>query len=264
MAVPPIIDPATFEAVQQLMNDYKKTNPGRRKHEYLFLAGRLRCAGCGHSMSGYYDGRKASRFYQCTSSRNDPQKRCYTRVKAEHVETFVWMVVHETVLDEPEAFRRKLQDRLTTVAQCQAVTKQGLDTIEHSIEKCRQRLRRFQDLYANECLTMEEFNERKAEIDREVASLKKFQVEMQGEIDRTQAQYEDIAAAMAFVKDVSDSVVSLQNLSEQRKVPELLGVQVRYHNGEINIQMQLYLKDNTHEHLATSGFSSTLSISGRG
>jgi site-specific DNA recombinase len=264
MVVPPIIDPATFEAVQHLMNDHKKTNPRRRKHEYLFLAGRLRCGACGHSLSGYYDGRKATRFYQCTSSRNDPQKRCYTRVKAEHVETFVWMVVHDTVLDEPDAFRRKLQDRLTTIAQSQAVTKQDLDTIEHGIERCRQRLRRFQDLYANEGLTLEEFKERRAEIDGEIASLKKFQAEMQAEIHRAERQHEDISAAVAFVNGVSNSVVSIQDLAEQRKVLELLGVRATYHNGEINIQMRLYLKDDPYEHLATSGLPSTLLLLGRG
>jgi site-specific DNA recombinase len=56
MACPAIIDQPTWDAVQALLDQGKTTSPRRRKYEYLFLGGRLRCGRCGNGMSGFFDG----------------------------------------------------------------------------------------------------------------------------------------------------------------------------------------------------------------
>jgi site-specific DNA recombinase len=66
--VDPIIDTATFEAAQRALQRHKAVATRNRKHEYLFVAGRLRCGRCGRSMRGFWR-RGDVRYYMCSSIR---------------------------------------------------------------------------------------------------------------------------------------------------------------------------------------------------
>ena len=66
--VPTLIDEATFAAVQAQLQRNAALGQRRRKYEYLFLAGRLRCGRCGSAMSGF-NTPKGQRRYRCLRPR---------------------------------------------------------------------------------------------------------------------------------------------------------------------------------------------------
>jgi site-specific DNA recombinase len=100
--VPPIIDQATFQAVQQRLSLAQQRSQRNRKHFYLLGGGRLVCQ-CGHRMSGTASpparpGQPHRRYYRCLSNRRDAVTPCtLPRINADHLEQVVWRWL-ETVL----------------------------------------------------------------------------------------------------------------------------------------------------------------------
>src|SRR5262249_6708773 len=72
--VPPIIDPATFQAAQAQIQRNVQQSRRNRKLEYLFVGGRLRCGHCGRGMPGHSNVRGIKR-YRCS---NHPYQRYTT------------------------------------------------------------------------------------------------------------------------------------------------------------------------------------------
>jgi site-specific DNA recombinase len=244
MACPEIIDKEKFESVQLLMNNHKKTNPRSRKWEYLFLMGRLKCGSCGYGMSGYYNKKRQARISKCSRMNNETTSHCGASVTADTIEEFAWMVVHENVISEPETVIKKLTDRITTVTQQQPVVEADIALMDDGIAKKKQRLRRFQELYADESLTLQEFRERKAEIDRDIASMERVKNEMLGMIGQAKKQQEDLAMATSYVESVSHDAMNIQGIPERRRILELLGVQVAYDHGGTKVSLLLWLPED--------------------
>jgi site-specific DNA recombinase len=100
--IPPIIDQATFQAVQQRLSLAQQRSQRNRKHFYLLGGGRLMCQ-CGHRMSGTASpparaGQPHRRYYRCLSNRRDAVEPCtLPRINADHLEQMVWRWL-ETVL----------------------------------------------------------------------------------------------------------------------------------------------------------------------
>src|SRR5262249_40347369 len=65
VSVPPIIDTETFEAAQARLARNKIQAKRNRKHDYLFIGGRLRCGQCGCAMHGATNQYDYS-DYRCT------------------------------------------------------------------------------------------------------------------------------------------------------------------------------------------------------
>src|SRR5712691_7235244 len=92
ISIPALIDEATFQAVQAQLQRNAALGQRRRKYEYLFLGGRLRCGRCGRAMSGYSTP-QGKRRYRCSRPRwqigeNDPPL-CGGSVYADILETQV-------------------------------------------------------------------------------------------------------------------------------------------------------------------------------
>ena len=66
ITIPQIIDPDTFARAHVQIAKNAAANNRSRKHEYLFLRGRLRCGYCGFSIGGFMS-RGKSRRYECQS-----------------------------------------------------------------------------------------------------------------------------------------------------------------------------------------------------
>jgi site-specific DNA recombinase len=62
--VPPVIAPQVWEAAQRLRVENRREARRNRKHEYLFVGGRLRCGQCGRAMTGEINGYSRAR-YRC-------------------------------------------------------------------------------------------------------------------------------------------------------------------------------------------------------
>jgi site-specific DNA recombinase len=69
IAIPAIIDDATFRDVQRQLGTNKATSRRNRKYNYLLSGGRLRCGRCGRAMTGR-TSRGKFRYYRYVSWAN--------------------------------------------------------------------------------------------------------------------------------------------------------------------------------------------------
>jgi site-specific DNA recombinase len=88
-----IVSQETWEAAQRRVEINVMLQRRRQKHEYL-LSGFLRCTGCGSTMGGHIDIRRADRSYHC-NNQNKPKWyfRCPNaeiKLKADKAEREVW------------------------------------------------------------------------------------------------------------------------------------------------------------------------------
>jgi site-specific DNA recombinase len=169
--VPAIIAEELFLAVQQKIAQNKALSKRNRKHEYLFLAGRLRCGRCGGGMSGYsaHDRRR----YRCLSQvwhPSSPQAFCRGQVLAEAVEGPVWQVV-ERILNDPAVIVQELERRRRTSRETEHEAMLEMKVIHSAMSKLDRELRQWEHAYANAVLTLDEFKIYKLDIQERRAML---------------------------------------------------------------------------------------------
>ncbi len=90
IAVPAIIDAATFDTAQRQLDRNREVSPRNQKRVYLLSGRRLLCGRCGRVMVGgaYPSAHGMTRRYRCSSLSHimDPDGRCYGQLKADDVE----------------------------------------------------------------------------------------------------------------------------------------------------------------------------------
>lgn len=103
VAVPALVDPATWKAVQERRARNRRGTP-RTKREYL-LVGHLACGECGYSMAAltaHVDGRTYM-YYECPNGKKTHNyiRPCTMRRRwrVETLDTLAWDWVHEILLD---------------------------------------------------------------------------------------------------------------------------------------------------------------------
>jgi hypothetical protein len=69
VAVPPIIDQKEFDDAQAQIRRNSQHSKRNRKHEYLLIGGRLRCAQCGCAMAGWRMSGRQPRYRCCRGNR---------------------------------------------------------------------------------------------------------------------------------------------------------------------------------------------------
>jgi hypothetical protein len=171
MQVPAIITEELFLAVQQKIAQNKALSKRNRKHEYLFLAGRLRCGRCGRGMSGYsaHDRRR----YRCLSQvwhPSSPQVLCRGQVLEEAVEGPVWQAV-ERILNDPTVIVQELERRRSATRQTEHEAMREMKVIHSAMSKLDRELRQWEHAYANAVLTLDEFKTYKLDIQKRRAML---------------------------------------------------------------------------------------------
>lgn len=114
--VPPIVDDATWYAVQAVIDSHKTHRKREDKHDYL-LKGLVRCDVCGQSYRGSNSkhGRTKSYFYyrHSISNRLSGQPQCpgFKLFRADKLEAIVWQDI-ERLLHDPASFLGRLRSRL--------------------------------------------------------------------------------------------------------------------------------------------------------
>src|SRR2546422_5410397 len=116
VAVPPIVDIATFEAAHALMAQNKRTSKRNRKNDYLLTNGRLRCGQCGRAMVGETRPNRHPR-YRCGKKGYHDLEGTHTArsVVQGEVDALVWTAV-ERVLNDPALISAELERRRDTTA----------------------------------------------------------------------------------------------------------------------------------------------------
>jgi len=165
---PKIIDEKVFKVAQEIR--LKKFKPfGKSKYFYL-LSGLVRCALCGSTFTGSYNGSpKKYTYYRCTDRRKrfpNPQ-HCRTKhMRADRIEPGVWSTVIEAVTDE-----RILSSHILQLAD--KTVEGGSSLKERKEELIRQKeclvfkKKRLDDLYFRGLKSIEEYEKQIGEFQAE-------------------------------------------------------------------------------------------------
>jgi site-specific DNA recombinase len=167
LAVPAIVEPAVFAAVQeQLQENRRQARQSRRGARYL-LQGLRQCQHCGYAFYGKplspsaRKGRpRAYAYSRCIGTdayRFGGHRLCSnTQVRTDRLELAVWQEVC-ALLAHPERLAQEFPRRLHTDGHGQ---QQERTALEHQVSKLRQGLARLIDSYAEGLIEKQEFEPR--------------------------------------------------------------------------------------------------------
>ena len=219
--VPSLIDEATYNAVQEQLERNRALGQRRRKYEYLFLAGTLRCGRCGTPMSGYTT-QNGHRRYRCRrlswQITETDQPRCLGSVHAETIETYVWEAVEDAIRDPKRLHAEIARQHANIETQREEVTRERrlLDT---ALARCDRDLKRWEDAYLAEALTVEDYKSKKAEVEARRNSLHAEQRRLDERVQGFEQNHLDIRATEAVCRDLAQNLDPL-NIDKKRRALE--------------------------------------------
>jgi site-specific DNA recombinase len=229
--VPPIIERAMFETAQVRRVEQRKKSSRNRKHEYLFINGRLRCDQCGRAMGG------------ALNSKDCPGYRCYRpafqdvvaphirrSVQASAVEPVVWDAV-ERALNNPALIAAEIDRRKDNASTQHADLDRERHEYTRQIAQCEKELSRWYAAYAKEVIDLDDFQKRKAEVDTRRASAEQ-------ELARLDAEYHALVQSELETASLIDYCARVRTklqhftLEEKRQVLQALNITVIWHPGK--------------------------------
>jgi site-specific DNA recombinase len=161
--VPSILSQEVFEAAKQKLRRNQALAKRNRKHEYLFLGGRLRCGRCGASMSGFSP--KNTPRYRCYSQllHQPDEPFCHGSVRTDKIEPLVWREI-EHVLSDPKI----IMDELDRQEHQGVATRRDMTKEVHAIQKAlvalEREAHRWDEAYAHEAIDVVELKAKKLDI----------------------------------------------------------------------------------------------------
>jgi site-specific DNA recombinase len=155
-AIPPIIEMELFKIAHEHLrrNQARATRNG--KIPYLLGGGRLRCARCGSTMTGYRIT-SGSRRYQCSGmTRIDVSERCYATTKAEPLEDRVWAVVN-LMLEHPEMVAAMVGLKHASNDEKRAELQMEIEARDRALAECDRQEKRLLEVYvADEAMELKD------------------------------------------------------------------------------------------------------------
>jgi site-specific DNA recombinase len=233
VAVPPIIDPATFEAAQAQLMRNKSQAKRNRKHDYLFIGGRLRCGQCGSAMTGEYSPQETARY--CCHRAKRPYKDIvapHSRrgVMASAIEPVVWTAV-ERVLNNPALIAAELERRRDGTSTQQADLDREREHYTRQLAQCDKDVQRWEAAYLGEAIDLADFKGKKAEVDARRASATQELARLDAEQYAIEQATLETTALVDYCARVR-SALSTFTLDEKRRALEALHITVRWHPEE--------------------------------
>ncbi len=229
ITIPALIDEATCQAVQAQLQRNAALGQRRRKYEYLFLGGRLRCGRCGRAMSGYSTP-QGKRRYRCSRPRwqigeNDPPL-CGGSVYADILETQVWDAV-EAVLRDPRTIAAEVvRQHADFEARHQALDRET-QLLTTALARCERDLKRWEDAYLGEAIILEDFKTKKAEIDARRDSLHVERTSLEERARQLDQQRVDAEALVGYCRQVQGNLAQL-DIPTKWKALEALDIVVTW------------------------------------
>ena len=216
--VPPIVDPAVFEAVRVQLEENRRRKRERERGQCWLLQGLTVCQRCGYAYYGKtaprsrkYDPMNTLRYYRCTGAdgyRFSGKAVCNNGpVRSDQLEQVVWDQVR-AFLEEP---RRVADEYRRRIAQARdgAVMPDEIVRLDRQMTSLRRGIGRLIDSYAEGVIEKTEFEPR-------IAGLKQRMSQLQ---ERHQAAREaaeterDLALVISRLEDFSAKVTtSFDNL----------------------------------------------------
>jgi site-specific DNA recombinase len=230
-AVPPIVDAATFEAAQQSLSRHKAIATRNRKHEYLFVSGRLKCGRCGRSTTGIC--RKSGfRYYICNShfQSMDPALRCSGSLRADVAETQVWEAIVE-LLEHPEIITAEVAKQQASAEEQREAVRQELAHTEAELVKCDRAQQRWNDAYEAEIISLEELKVYRADLAASRQSLLLLKAERQTKLEAIGQAAERVESLFEYCARVRQELKTF-TMAEKRRACEALDIAVQWVPGK--------------------------------
>lgn len=131
---PPLIDPARFQQVQELLAQRAQRNTARSDRVYLFT-GLVRCAECGNSLSAHVVGQKYI-YYRCT--RYEKLHLCPHKKRTSELVLERWLL--DSLVASFEAYNLSIKEGA------------ALDRPKADEGKIRRKMEKLKDLYLNDLI----------------------------------------------------------------------------------------------------------------
>jgi site-specific DNA recombinase len=235
IAVPPIIDPATFEAAEAQLQRNKRLARRNRKHEYLLVGGRLRCGQCASTMSG---GNKQSiPYYLCGRKPFQDAAAPHTRrsIQTKEIEPLVWQAV-ERALNNPTLIADELERRKEDTTTRQAGLERERQVYQRQLAQCDKDLKRWEAAYLGEAIDLNDFKTKKAEVDARRASAEQVLSQLEAEQSLIEQAELETASLMDYCARMR-SDLQHPTMEKKREVLEALKITVVWHP-ENRLQIQ--------------------------
>jgi site-specific DNA recombinase len=249
IAVPAIVDAATWELANQNLKRNKHNSPHNRKTDYL-LAGLLRCSACGWRCHGQVYSRGTAKPRYCCSktshvSKQRKQPKCgVPSVRCEVLDTSVWQVV-TAMFDQPETLMRGIDAKYSGEGTRAAL--EQIAYVECQIQASENEDRREHDAYLAGTYSPEEWSA----IHRGLVAKRET---LQADMARMRAQMvtpEELAAKKrALMQHVTyaRSLVNLQDapFAVKRKIVTALVDEIRVNTVEGTFEMEAVFGNSLH------------------
>jgi site-specific DNA recombinase len=228
VAVPAIIDTATFEAAQVRRVNQRQQSSRNRKHDYLFINGRLRCGQCGRAMGGSLNS-KGKAGYRCFRPIFQDVVVPHIRrsVQASAVEPVVWATI-ERALDNPLLIAMELTRQKDSTSTRRRALAQERHAYHHQLAQCDKDLKRWEAAYLGEVLDLADFKAKKAEVDARRASAEQEVARLDAEEQRMD-QVEIATNALETYCARVRAKLTYPTLDEKRTALDALNITVVWH-----------------------------------
>jgi site-specific DNA recombinase len=187
VAVPALIKPAQWEAIQERRASNKRLKGRQRKHTYA-IGGMVTCGACGSAMSGVtkFTGDKPYTYYRCNAVIAPIHHTVQCRERGfplASVEATVWRWVKDLLLD-PEVRKTARDEAELKTEEKQAGLRSMLASSQKRLEELTERKQRLVDAYLAGALSVDELVKNRAPLDAELNGLTQAVQKLQGELAR--------------------------------------------------------------------------------
>lgn len=229
VAVPPIIDESTWEAVARVRAERKKFSRRNSGYAYL-LRGRVRCAKCRAACTGTIMNQKR-RYYCCLRKYHHTMYigeggRCdMPRFRCDAIEAVVWQWVDQEVLNEAHIRARASLQGDTLLEERERLEAERTIYLGQ-IENLDTQIGRLAQLFAAGLFQMEEIAAQKAQLDTAKVSCHKEIERLNVLLSGMRSVCERVDELSVFVQTIRAKVEAGLSEETKRKIIDLLDLEV--------------------------------------
>lgn len=247
--VPPILDKATWDAIQQRLDEGRaKYNPRNGKRQYL-LSGHLRCQ-CGYAGGGRTSVQprktieaRTYRYYYCLGNNVGALRTCrMPQFPMDAVDAAVWDWIDQAVLNEAH-IRAAVADR-EDVAPAERARMEG-DKEGHyrRLAELDDEEQQYQLLFGKRRITFEKYEQLVTPIETARASVRREIEKLEARLAALTTTQEGAERLCALVREIRGNLERGVSMATRRQVMELLDVEVTLvlHDGEKFADVVCYL-----------------------
>jgi site-specific DNA recombinase len=232
LAVPAIIDDASFQAAQAQIERNKALSFRNRKptRTYLLRGRWFRCGRCGLAMTGYTNNH--GRYYRCSSRqmKTDPAHRCRSQIRGDEAERRVWAAIMQ-ILDHPGLVSAEVAKQQSTIGERDGALASEIAAIETALARCEEEDRRLVDAYVAGAFTVAELKAYRADVVTRHQALEGERQSVCAKREALQQARGQTEALETYCARVRDRLTTF-SVEEQQLAFDALAVMVRWMPGE--------------------------------